>query len=131
MRAWSHSRPAGCKHSSLATSPTMSFNVFNSSAFLGRHFGGRVSEGTRASFKKMAGREFARRQAERGQRPQPGPPYFRALETDPKVLLRLCPTPCTTVIIMTEIDAAMRPYSMAAPRIRHEKDADLPSHRKK
>jgi hypothetical protein len=39
--------------------------------------------------------------------------YLRALETDPKTVLRLCPMPCTTVIITTEIEAASRPYSMA------------------
>jgi hypothetical protein len=42
-----------------------------------------------------------------------GPIYFKALETDPKTVLRLCPMPWTTVIITTETDAASSPYSMA------------------
>ena len=39
-------------------------------------------------------------------RPPTEAAYFKALETDPNVVLRLCPTPCTTVIMITEIDAA-------------------------
>jgi hypothetical protein len=39
--------------------------------------------------------------------------YFNAVETDPKVVLRFEPAPFTTLMIMTEIDAAMRPYSTA------------------
>jgi hypothetical protein len=39
--------------------------------------------------------------------------YFSPVETDPNVVLRLLPAPFTTLMIMTEIDAAMRPYSTA------------------
>jgi hypothetical protein len=39
--------------------------------------------------------------------------YFKALETDPNVDLRLVPKPFTTGMIMTAIPAAIRPYSMA------------------
>ena len=39
--------------------------------------------------------------------------YFTAVEIDPNVPLRLVPTPFTTLIIATEMPAAIRPYSIA------------------
>ncbi len=39
--------------------------------------------------------------------------YFNAVEMLVKVLFRLVPTVPTTVMIATEMPAAMRPYSMA------------------
>jgi hypothetical protein len=39
--------------------------------------------------------------------------YFNAFFTVPKVELSFVPSPCTTVMIATEIPAAMSPYSIA------------------
>ena len=39
--------------------------------------------------------------------------YFRAVDTEVKVVLRLEPTPATATIIAIEMPAAIRPYSMA------------------
>ena len=39
--------------------------------------------------------------------------YFRALETDANVPLRLLPVPFTAAMMATAIPDAMRPYSMA------------------
>ena len=39
--------------------------------------------------------------------------YFSAFFTVPKVELSSVPSPCTTVMIATEMPAAMRPYSIA------------------
>ena len=42
-----------------------------------------------------------------------GLPYFNAVCTDVKVVFRLEPSDATTVMMATEIPAAIRPYSMA------------------
>jgi hypothetical protein len=39
--------------------------------------------------------------------------YFKAVDTEVKVVLRLEPTPATATIIAIEMPAAIRPYSMA------------------
>src|SRR5262249_42540435 len=44
--------------------------------------------------------------------------YFKAVETDVNVVLRDVPRLCTTAMIVTDIPAAMSPYSMAvAPEL--------------
>ena len=52
-----------------------------------------------------------------GGKPSTEAAYFRALEIVPNVFFRFDPVPCTTVIMITEIDAAMRPYSMAVAAV--------------
>jgi len=44
--------------------------------------------------------------------------YFSPVETDPNVVLRFEPAPFTTLMIITEIDAAMRPIRRQSRRTR-------------
>jgi hypothetical protein len=48
--------------------------------------------------------------------------YFSAVLTVPKVVVRFVPIPLTTVIMTTEMPAAIRPYSIAvAPDVSRRK----------